>query len=204
MDKSNSHFDEASFEPTRVGVILGELGKLNVPALKYLILHLNTLQRTFEFEFLDIDPLDPLIAQLRPGEVVDRENCRGMLQNFHHRLVERITREQQDYNLVDQSIPDGFVLVTMARFSDEHYGLKSENVQVQAFGCASSRVRAKTGSRSVERSIHGLSVVQSCLVWASRARYVWNLWRGHSAGAWRPEHPQGIPSERIQKIGIPG
>src|SRR5437868_8730294 len=134
MDKSNPHFDEASFEPTRVGVILGELGKLNVPALKYLILHLNTLQRTFEFEFLDIDPLDPLIAQLRPGEVVDRENCRGMLQNFHHRLVERITREQQDYNLVDQSIPDGFVLVTMARFSDEHYGLKSEKVQVQAFG----------------------------------------------------------------------
>jgi hypothetical protein len=46
MDKSNSHIDEASCEPTRVGVILGELGRVNVPALKYLILHLNSLRRT--------------------------------------------------------------------------------------------------------------------------------------------------------------
>jgi len=54
--------------PTRVGVVLADLGKLNVIALKYLITHLNTLQHCFEFEILDAntegDPLAPLMKPL--------------------------------------------------------------------------------------------------------------------------------------------
>jgi hypothetical protein len=40
--------------PIRVGVILAELGKLNVIALEYLIVHLNVLQHCFEFEILPL------------------------------------------------------------------------------------------------------------------------------------------------------
>ena len=121
-------------EVTRVGVILGDLGKLNVSALKYLVVHLNTLQTSFEFELHSIDTEDPLLCILRSGETADREQCRIMLPDFHKRIIHHLTREQKIYSLSDQTLPDGFVLITMARFSDEHYGLKSETVQVQAFG----------------------------------------------------------------------
>ncbi len=40
--------------PKRIGILLGDMGKFNrnIPVLKYLVLHMNTLQKTFEFEFL--------------------------------------------------------------------------------------------------------------------------------------------------------
>ena len=121
-------------ETARVGVILGDLGRLNVPALKYLIVHLNTLQKSLEFELLSMDSSDPLLALLRHGRVVDREQCRGMLPGFRDRVLEQIGQEQQQYDLADMSLPQGFVVISLARFSDEHYGLKSGEVQVQALG----------------------------------------------------------------------
>lgn len=125
---------DQNHQVTRVGVILGDLGKLNVSALKYLIVHLNTLQTSFELELHSIDAEDPLLHILRSGKTADREQCRMMLPDFHKRITDHLTQEQQTYALSDLTIPDGFVLITMARFSDEHYGLKSEAVQVQAFG----------------------------------------------------------------------
>lgn len=121
-------------QATRVGVILGDLGKLNVSALKYLIVHLNTLQTSFEFELYSVDAEDPLLHMLRSGETADREQCRTMLPDFYDRIINHLAREQQSYDLSDRTLPHGFVLITMARFSDEHYGLKSEAMQVQAFG----------------------------------------------------------------------
>jgi len=40
----------------RVAVILTASGKLNAAALKYSIVHLNTLQSSIEFEILSPDP----------------------------------------------------------------------------------------------------------------------------------------------------
>jgi hypothetical protein len=42
--------------PLSVGVILAALGKLNVIALKYLVVHLNTLRTSIEFEILSPNP----------------------------------------------------------------------------------------------------------------------------------------------------
>jgi hypothetical protein len=42
--------------PTRIGVLLGNLGELNTTALEYLIVHINTLQKSFQFEVLPTDP----------------------------------------------------------------------------------------------------------------------------------------------------
>lgn len=120
--------------PTRIGVVFGSLGKLNVSALKYLIVHLNTLQRSFEFEIFTEMIADPLITLLGQTGMVDRDKCRGMLASFHGRMMEHIAKEAEEYGLVDHSLPVGFVLITMARFSDAHYGLKSGFVQVQALG----------------------------------------------------------------------
>jgi hypothetical protein len=46
----------------------------------------------------------------------------------------QVTEDQQAYDLTDRSIPQGFVVITMARFSDEHYGLKQKEIQIQALG----------------------------------------------------------------------
>lgn len=72
----------ATLPPVRVGVVLADLGRLNVTALKYLVVHLNTLQTSIEFEFLSPDDNDPLLRSLAVGAVVDRDKCREMLEPF--------------------------------------------------------------------------------------------------------------------------
>lgn len=115
-------------------MVLGRLGKLNRSALKYLIVHLNTIQTSFEFEIIHCEHTDLLLTFLGQKGVVDRDKCREMLSAFHSRMITSIQEESRYYQLADDSTPDHFVLITMARFSDQHYGLKSETVQVQALG----------------------------------------------------------------------
>ena len=134
MTEISSETPASEVVPARVGVILGDLGKLNIAALKYLIVHLNTLQTSIEFELLAIDPADPLLTSLRHGRVVDRNLCRSMLPAFSERIVQQLAIEQQQYDLADKSMPQGFVVISLARFSDEHYGLKNDEVQIQALG----------------------------------------------------------------------
>src|ERR1700689_1331819 len=85
--------------PAKVGVILAELGKLNVSALKYLVVHLNTLQTSIEFELLSPPPEDEMLASLAEGEVVDRHKCRSMLPEFRERIIRVLEVEQKAYDL---------------------------------------------------------------------------------------------------------
>src|ERR1700737_1623767 len=120
--------------PARVGVILAEVQKLNTTALKYLIVHLNTLQTSIEFEILTPDAGDPLLTMLNTRETVDRDKCREMLYPFRDRIVQQFQREQDEYDLADRSLPANFAVISLAKFHDEHYGLKSGPVHVQALG----------------------------------------------------------------------
>lgn len=134
MSEAPSDTRPATNRATRVGIIFAPLGKLNVAALKYLIVHLNTLQHSIEFEILAADLSDPLLALLRPGKLVDRSDCRKILPEFHARILMQFAKEQSDYDLVDQSLPEHFVVISLARFSDEHYGLKDKDIHIQALG----------------------------------------------------------------------
>ena len=134
MSRAPSDTRPATNRATRVGIIFAPLGKLNVAALKYLIVHLNTLQHSIEFEILAADLSDPLLAPLRPGKLVDRSDCRKILPEFHARILMQFAKEQSDYDLVDQSLPEHFVVISLARFSDEHYGLKDKDIHMQALG----------------------------------------------------------------------
>lgn len=120
--------------PIRIGVLFADLGALNITVLKYLVVHLNTLQSSFEFELHTMRKDDPLLTLLSIGKIADREKCRKMLPGFYGRTVAYIIKEQAAYGLQDTSLPEGLVLITRARFSDEHYGLKEGPVQVQALG----------------------------------------------------------------------
>ena len=91
--------DTRSVCARRVGVILCNLGKLNITALKYLIVHLNTLQASVEFELVAVDSNDPLIALLAPGSTPKRDHCRGMLPDFRKRVLQQVTEKGNKYNL---------------------------------------------------------------------------------------------------------
>jgi len=45
-----------------------------------------------------------------------------------------IAAEQKAYDLADQSLPENFAVISLAKFFDEHDGLKEKHVQVQALG----------------------------------------------------------------------
>lgn len=120
--------------PTRVGVILCDLGKLNVTALKYLVVHLNTLQSSIEFELLSPSPHDPSLVSLSEGNLVNRKSCGDGLAEFRDRIIREFEDEQSEYGLEDRSLPENFIVISLARFTDEHYGHKSRHVQVQALG----------------------------------------------------------------------
>jgi hypothetical protein len=130
----HAHEADSPKTPARVGVILADLDKLNVTALKYLVVHLNTLQNSVEFEFLAVSSDDPLLALLSAGMLVDREKCESMLSPFHERIVCQFKQEQVEYDLADRSLPNNFAVISLAKFSDGHYGLKSGPMQVQALG----------------------------------------------------------------------
>lgn len=57
-----------------------------------------------------------------------------MLAKFFDRTIERIKKEQEEYGLQETSLPEGIAVITRARFSDDHYGLKEGKVQIQALG----------------------------------------------------------------------
>jgi hypothetical protein len=132
MNNNNSTQTESTEVPARIGVVFADLGKLNVTALKYLIVHLNTLQRSIEFELLAPDPNDPLLTALSHENFVDRDQCRDMLSSFRDRIVQQFDQEREKYDLADDSPPANFVVVSLAKFFDEYYGLKAGPVYIQA------------------------------------------------------------------------
>ena len=134
MNEEQSSETVSKQSPARVGVILADLGKLNLSALKYLIVHLNTLQHSIEFELLAPNSNDPFLVALSHEKVADRDKCRDMLSSFRDRIVQQFDHERKEYDLADASLPANFVVVSLAKFSDEHYGLKAGPVQVQALG----------------------------------------------------------------------
>lgn len=68
------------------------------------------------------------------GQTVDRDHCRSMLPDFRERIRRQFVEEQSAYDLADRTLPENFVVISLAKFSDEHYGLKAGHVQVQALG----------------------------------------------------------------------
>ena len=92
----------SSMAPVRIGVIFGPLGELNREALKYLVVHLNTLQSVFEYELLSVDPYDPLLVLLSQPLPVSLEDCRNELAPFSERLIAAVVQKQEGFGLTDR------------------------------------------------------------------------------------------------------
>jgi hypothetical protein len=114
--------------------MFAHLGKLNPRALKYLIVHLNTLQSSIEFELLTMNLPDPLFEELQAKAVLNRKIFTSKLNGFRSRLKKNIEEMQRDYCLSEAEAPEKFVIVSLARFDDRFYTTGSDGIAVQALG----------------------------------------------------------------------
>lgn len=122
-----------SSQVKRIGIMLCGLEKANLAALKFLVLQMNSLQRSFEYEFLPTDPTDELIKLLTARSVVNRKVVIDKAIPFTQRYQRFLENCIADYELQEDP-PNYFILLTMARFSDNFYSMNRERLSVLALG----------------------------------------------------------------------
>jgi len=158
---SNTAESSPQQEVTRIGIVLGPFKRLNVTALQYCVLRMNSLQHWFEYEFLPGFELLQDEPQAEYLKVPERrqlrredESLRQFLQTLSRdKLVDRGMVEveaaefvdvyesylwhlNQGYGLKYGGEPPGkhFVFVTEARFHDNYYLTRQPHVSIMALG----------------------------------------------------------------------
>jgi hypothetical protein len=137
MTESTSTLSNASSAmPFRVGVIPIPVDDLNRVALKFLVLHINTLQSVFEFEFLPVID-DPFLRALSARKPIDRVALRDAMPSFAARYIDFLASEAELYKLRPQ-MPHHLTVVCAATFNDHFYSSQSDGAGVIALGDWSS------------------------------------------------------------------
>ncbi|GIH09766.1 hypothetical protein Rhe02_78330 [Rhizocola hellebori] len=101
--------------------------------MRFLVLRLNTIQRNFEFEFIPFDSNDRFLAMLRPGMLVDREELRSECAAFRARQMALFLDYNEGFQTTEPE-PGHVIVLSTARFSDNHYSMRSNGVSVVALG----------------------------------------------------------------------
>jgi hypothetical protein len=81
----------------RIG-ILSHMDQVSDPSLRFLVLTMNTIQSSFEFEFIPFDQNDPFLTALRPGSLVDPEEVGSKCEAFRARQDELFREYNKGYN----------------------------------------------------------------------------------------------------------
>lgn len=118
----------------RIGIIISGMKNANIPALSYLLLHLNTLQKTFEYEILPFEEDDKLIQLLKIKGSVDREQVRAETNGFIKRLEACLTGWSIENKITNTALPSSYILITMTQFSDGYYTLRQGRLSILALG----------------------------------------------------------------------
>lgn len=122
----------------RIGLVLAGLGDANVNALRFLVLRMNALQQTFEFEFLPScdDPFLNLLKSFEsrtPPLPLDRKGVRNQAAAFAARYRAHLEIEIAGYELAE-GVPDYFIVLSLARMSDGYYSARQWPVSVIGLG----------------------------------------------------------------------
>jgi hypothetical protein len=122
-------------EVKRIGILLADLGKFNIPVLKFLVLQMNTLQQTFEYEFLPAPREDKFLQTLSPGASLDREVIRQDIPSFLDRYLRYLEGMMQGYHIKDSKLStDRFILVTMSCFKNNYFTMREKGLSFLALG----------------------------------------------------------------------
>jgi hypothetical protein len=120
-------------DPYRLGiVVVGD--ELQSPALKLFILEMNRIQRQFEYEFIPDGIVDELLVALAQTTEVDREKIREIARDFPDRFNGRLQKTMKGYNIADTRLPNYFVVVSDAHFTDGFYNMRVPGISVIALG----------------------------------------------------------------------
>lgn len=117
----------------RIGVLLHGFGKTNLSAFRFLMLKMNSIQHVFDFEFLPFDTTDPFIESLSVKAKLDRDSVEKEIPSFLERYKKLLVFSTLSFDLQEVP-PDHFVLVTMARFSDNYYATHKGKLSILALG----------------------------------------------------------------------
>jgi hypothetical protein len=102
-------------------------------ALKYLILHLNTIQQSIEYELLFVPGHSEFLSGLQERRVISRKEIQRRAVSFLQQLEGSLTEYNKGYGLIE-SPPDHFAILSLARFEDAYYSETFGNCMVLCFG----------------------------------------------------------------------
>lgn len=104
----------------RIGLVTAHLKGINVDVLQYVFLHMNTLQDTFQYEFLPPIENDPFLDRLKKRRHYDSTMVADELPGFSTRCVAELALMSRGYDL-NVNPPRHFILLSMAKLSDHYY-----------------------------------------------------------------------------------
>jgi len=117
----------------QIGIILcSNIPKQAVPALKFLILQLNALQSTFEYQCVPCTG-DPLLVHLSSKTLLNRCEIEKDLARFCRDYESELKQEITSYGL-GSTPPDKYIIISRARFRDRYYMTGTEGVGILALG----------------------------------------------------------------------
>lgn len=90
-------------------------------ALSYLITHVNELQRSLEFELVDVDENDALVRRLSTQQVIPAdEEFETLIEGFAERQDAHSRSSEEAYGLPKSSATE-YAIVSLARLSNNYY-----------------------------------------------------------------------------------
>jgi len=113
--------------------MLDGFGKTNLSAFRFLVLRMNSVQHTFEFEFLPTKADDPFIKHFSSRSKIDRDVIKDDIPSFLGRHKEFLVFSILNFDLKEIP-PDYFILITMARFSENYYAVRNKGLSILALG----------------------------------------------------------------------
>jgi hypothetical protein len=117
----------------QIGIILcSDIANEALPALKYLLLQLNTLQSAFEYQIVPTGA-DILLETLASGIPLDRKAVLDELPRFSAEYTRSLSHEIQRYGMSDDC-PNHYIVVSRATFKDGYYMDGSGNISILALG----------------------------------------------------------------------
>lgn len=120
-------------EPRRIGVLL--LGELDeIPALRMLVLHMNSLQREFLFELLPVfEEIELLKIAKDRGVELELERLNAAQACFYDQYTARLTSDEERYSCRRHERL-GYVIASLASISGNYYLNEGPDVPPESVG----------------------------------------------------------------------
>jgi hypothetical protein len=108
-------YQARSKQVKRIGIIQC-ITELDDAALRYLILAMNSLQTSFQFEFVPFDKKEEFLMPLLTNDAIDRPAPKRMAE-FYKKERQHFQQLAEAYKQSDEA-PDSFQIISAASFRD--------------------------------------------------------------------------------------